>query len=227
MRKYITALMILILIMALIPIAANDSVFSDIFSKNGEQAVSRSIISSTKNSGYPLSENITFLDLSTEKNVSRSAKAVVYALVGAAVGEEFSENEIKALTIAYHTQLRFESDSDRLAIDTKDSQIFLSENSLKEKFGKNYTTFCSYCDNVFGSLILKDGKPMNLNILFLSNTPESNPEISLTAAPYNLLSKNYSTDMQCDSSDHLTASIAHLMSEQGNTYHEILNYYYS
>ncbi|MBQ4379376.1 MAG: hypothetical protein II821_09315 [Treponema sp.] len=306
MKKYLAVMTVLILMMALIPVAVSDSVFSGIFSPKNEQAVSTSIISSQKNSGYSITENVAFTDKSTGKTVSRSSKSVVYSLVGAAVGENFSENEVKALAVAYHTQICFESDSDRLSIDTKNPHVFLDENGLKKKFGKNYTPLCSYCDNVFGSLILENGKPMNLNITSFSAEPEENTEIRFTAAPYNSLSKDYSTVfqfgsdefygtlrtldstlstetnpqsavgeinflasgevetvnicgidfsgsdiseafglpygrftllyslgefqftvMQCDQSDFLTPNTAHFMSEQGNTYSEILNYCYA
>lgn len=307
MKKHLTVLTALITIMAIIPVAVNITCIESFFNLDSGQAVNvSSVISDTQNSEYTLPENITFTDKSSEKEVTRSTKSVIYSLVGAAVDENFNENEIKALAIAYHTQLCRENENETLCIDTSDSSFFLKENELKNKFGKDLTTLYSYCDNVYSSLIMQNSTPANLNILSLSSddstndsiSPKANPFCSLTsdyltvisfdedefcekiktinnnidtsispqqfigninyaangevesifiggvkikgsdiastfALPYKRFTLLYSlgeyqfTVMQCDVSESITPSIAHLMSEQGNTFDEILNYCYS
>lgn len=192
MKKYLTALISLILIMAFIPIAADKNFFKNILTGSSTETITNSIITASKDSNYNIPENVAFIDTSSNKEISRSAKSVLYSLVGAAVNEDFTENEVKALSVAFHTQLCRENDSHNLSIDTQNPDIFLNENSLKEKFGKNYTTLCSYCDNVYNSLILISDKPADLNIEYLKNETNTSTSAIYKASPYSSVSSDYS-----------------------------------
>lgn len=203
MKKKLTIILILALIMAFIPAASNFDCILSLFQSNfwgtaEDQAVSVSVISDTKDSGYTVSENVTFIDKQSGNETSRSAKSVIYSLVGAVAAEDFCEDEVKALAVAYHTQLCREALNGTLCIDTSDSTVYLSESDLKSKFGDGYTTFCSYCDNVYSSLILADGEPINLNLTAISSSNEKNSDILITANPYCSLSGDYMTEISFD-----------------------------
>lgn len=222
MKRFLSILILLALIMAAIPAAANFEKTAD-FLHRGATAVSTSTISSTSSFDYILPENLTFTD--TLGNVcTRSAKSLIYSVVGAKADETLSENEIKALAIAIHTQLCYENQNDTLMIDTKDKSVYLTESELKNKFDDNYTTFCSYCDNVYQKIIFQDNLPRNLNLSEFSTKGEENVENLPTANPYEAILSDKSVDTV--STNKLTPTAAKLMSQQGNTYEEILNYYY-
>ena len=191
-KKYFTALLILIFIMAVIPIAANKIFFKNFHSDKTATPHNNSFITIADNSNYQIPQNLTFTDTSSNKEISRSAKSIMYSLVGAAVDQDFTENEVKALAIAIHTQLCFENDSQTLAIDTQNPDVFLNDNSLKQKFGKDYTTLCSHCDNVYNALILNSNKPADLNIEYLKIKSSADTSAVYKAAPCNALSSDYS-----------------------------------
>lgn len=304
MKRKVSVFVTLIAVMAAIPAAVNFEIFSDFVTFSKNEAVNTSVIKTSSDSDFTLPQNIKFTDVSSGKEITRSAKSIIYSLVGAAVEESFSEDEVKSLAIAYHTQLC--CDSEHIQIDTKDKSLFLSEGELKTKFGDRYTSFCSYCDNVYNNLIISDNSPANLNISFSNGECSENNTICLKANPYNSLSEDYITElsfdkdyfysmlksinadidtstparqavgdiayndkgevesviicgskftgddlakafnlpykrfsllyaldefqftvMKCDISNNLTPVAAQKMAEQGNTYSEILNYYYS
>lgn len=304
MKRKAIIFTILITVMAVIPVAVNFSVFSDFFNFSVSEAVNTSVIQNIAESEFTMQDSLTFTDLSSGNEFTRSAKSIIYSLVGASVDENFSEDEVKSLAIAYHTQLCF--DGENIAVDTKDKSFFLSENELKTKFGDRYTSFCSYCDNVYKNLIICEKLPANLNISYSDGECTDNENISPKANPYNSLSEDYITElsfdkdtfcstlksinantdtstapqqaigdinyndngdvenivifgadfsgsditkafnlpykrftliyaldefqftvMKCDVSNALTPEAAKKMAEQGNTYSEILNYYYS
>lgn len=305
MKKYFKALLFLIIAMAIIPIAANNNSFKNIFLENHSKSTDNSFIVTSKDSRYNMPENLTFTNTSTGKQTSRSTKSLIYSLVGAAVDVDFLEDEVKALSIAFHTQLCHENDLQTLVIDTNDDNIFLSVNNLKSKFGNSYTTLCSYCDNVYSLLILASDKPADLKIEYLKAALETNDTVTYKAIPYTSLSNDYSVttafekdeffnalkklnpnidtnispqqavgkityydsgevdivnicgkdfsgsdiaaafslpyrrftliyslgkfrfnSLRCDVSNHLTPDAARFMALQGNTYEEILSYFY-
>ena len=205
MKKYFTALLSLILIMALIPIAVDGNFFENIFTVKNIQSENNSIIVTCENSSYDIPENLTFTDTATCKATSRSAKSIIYSLVGAAVNADFAENEVKSLAIAFHTQLCCENDSHTLSIDTQNPNIFLNNNNLKQKFGKNYTTLCSYCDNVYSALILNSNRPADLNINYLKKEVNANNTAVYKAAPYSSLSSDYSITVSVGKDDFFNA----------------------
>ena len=176
--------------MAFIPIAADQNFFKNILLDSSTKATTNSIITASKDSNYNIPENITFIDTSSNKEISRSAKSVLYSLVGAAVNKDFTENEVKALSVAFHTQMCRENDSHNLSVDTQSPDIFLNENSLKEKFGKDYTTLCSYCDNVYNSLVLISDKPADLNIEYLKNKTDTSTANVYKASPCSSVSSD-------------------------------------
>ena len=199
MKKYVTPLLTLILIMAVIPTAAHVNLLGTLLSHtNSTEAVNNSIVAASKDSRYNIPENLTFTDTGTGKETSRSAKAIIHSIVGAVVDKVFTENEVKALAVAIHTQLCHENDSHALMIDTKNSHIFLNESNLKDKFGENYTTLCSHCDNVYSELILISDKPADMNIEYLKNNPDPGDNVIYKAAPFNTLSGDYSVTVSVD-----------------------------
>jgi len=181
-----------------------------------------SLVTQADQSGYVLPENLTFSDVSTGKNISRSIKSLIYSLTGAAIDSDFTPDEVKALSIAIHTQLCRDNNDHSLKIDTSDSSIFLSPSDLDLKFGSNYTTMRSYCDNVYSKIIVISDEPAQLNLCFTSQRNETSDTALCTANPFSSLF-NGKTDL---STDRLTPEAAKLMSLQGNTYSEILNYCY-
>lgn len=196
MKKEIAFLGSLITVMAFIPVAVNSDCLTELFDFDIKQAVTASsIIINTQNGNYTPPKSIKFIDKSSDKEYERSTKSLIYSLVGAVVDENFSENEIKSLAIAYHTQLCNESENQTLYIDTADKSIFLQENELKNKFGNSYTTLCSYCDNVYSSIIIKDNSPANLNIPLLFGKEDNHAAISQKANPYASLTHDYSTTL--------------------------------
>lgn len=201
MRKRATILLSLIIIMAVIPIAANLDHFSfGIHSQQNENA-SVSVLSDISNQSYSPPENINFINKSDGKEISRSVKSLLRSLIGAVVDSDFLEHEVKSLTVAYHTQICFNNENKNLCIDTSNNNIYLSEQDLKSKFDAEFTTFCSYIDNVYNCLVITDGKPTNLNIsTFFSNNVE-NTNIPFTANPYNSLNSNYITLISYDTEE--------------------------
>lgn len=196
MKKQIAFLGCLIAFMAFIPVAVNSECLTELFDFNIKQAVTASsVIINTQNGDYTPPESIIFIDKSSDKEYERSTKSLIYSLVGAVVDENFCENEVKSLAIAYHTQLCNESENQTLYIDTTDKSIFLQENELKNKFGNSYTTLCSYCDNVYSSVIMKDNVPANLNIPLLCDNEDNNTTISPKANPYASLTHDYTTTL--------------------------------
>lgn len=216
MKKYIPVLTLIVIAMAAIPAAVNKNIFEGYLNRT-DLPVSANVVSGS--SDYTPPDEISFTDLSSGETVTRSAKSVMYSLVGAAADKDFTADEIKALSIAYHTQLCIESDNGTAAIDTKDSSIFLSESELKNKFGSSYTTLCSYCDNVYDTLLILDGKLCPSYALPIC-TEEYGNKVPV-ADPYDAL---YSIDSTGNTYG-ITPTAAKLMSQQGNTYEEILNYF--
>ena len=216
MKKYLPVLFLIITAMAFIPVIANHNIIS---ASNLSAAQSVSAVISSDS--YPLPDTFTFTDLSDGKTVSRSAKSVLYSLVGAVCDKDFTADEVKALCIACHTQLCIESDNGTLAIDTKDKDVYLSESELKNKFTNDYTALCSYCDNVYSSLITSNGTLTPANTFSFCSKPDTSK--TPVADPYDTL---YSPDFSGETIG-ITKSLAKLMSQQGLTYTEILNYCYN
>lgn len=198
MKKNLAILLALILIMAIIPVASNYEHFIGLITSYEEQTAAASVISDIKNSDYKIAENTSFTDKQSGEECSRSTKSLIYSLAGAAADEAFCEDEVKSLAVAYHTQICREGINGTLCIDTADPNIYLSESELKSKFGDSYTTFCSYCDNVYTRIILADGEPANLNLLEISSSQEKNAQIPITANPYCSLANDYITDIAFD-----------------------------
>ncbi len=288
MRRYIKIIIVLIVIMAAIPAAVNFKSFSVLQATQRESAT---IVTDTSETSYTLPENLTFSD--GENTVTRSAKSLIYSLVGAAVGTDFTQDEVKALAIVYHTALCKENDSGTLSIDTSDSSVYLSETELKEKFGDSLTTLRSYTDNVYSQLLITGGKLCGIQSATLTANPyitlagdystelafseeefcekiseiSANADISVNprqivgeftynddgtvesvviggveingsamAESFDLPSERFTLVYSLEEfqftaeyptvSAGLTPYAAHMMSEQGNTYEEILNYYY-
>lgn len=211
MKRKMAVMAALITVMAVIPLAANISLLKGMLARQTSQT-SAPIISQATSTDYSPPENFTFTDTSTGKTVKRSAKSVLYSLVGAAVGEDFLAEEVKALTVAYHTQLCFYENKGTLAIDTSDNDIYLSDENLKKKFGGSFTTLFSHADNVYDRLVMFDGEPKNLNLAQFSTNPIENVEISAAANPYNALTGDYLTEVRV-SSDDFVKKIASLNSE--------------
>lgn len=225
MKKRVTILLSLIIIMAVIPIAANLDHFSfGIHSERNENA-SISVLSDISNQSYCPPENISFINKSDGKEISRSVKSLLRSLIGAVVDSNFLEHEVKALTVAYHTQLCFNSEKNNICINTSDNSIYLSEQDLKNKFDTEFTTFCSYIDNVYNCLVLTEGKPTNLNISTFFSSDVENTNIPFTANPYNSLNSDYITLVSYDTEEftdkiHLLKKEADI-SEAKNTVGEI------
>ncbi len=289
MKKYVKIAVILAVIMAAIPAAVNLKSF--VVPNITEQSENTSIVTDASNESYDLPENLTFLD--GESTVTRSAKSLIYSLVGAAVGTDFTADEVKSLTIVYHTYLCRENDNGTLSIDTSDSGVYLNESALKEKFGDSLTTLRSYSDNVYTELIMADGELCDIQSAELTANPyitlagdysttltfseedfcekisEISTEADISENPRQIIGGfSYNDDGTVNSvviggaeisgdsiaqsfglpstkftlvysleefqfttayptvSAGLTAYAAHMMAEQGNTYEEIVNYYY-
>ena len=222
MKKYAAAVLLLMLIMAAIPIAVNINSIIAMLQSTSQKTPSSSIIVTDKNSRYTIPSNLTFTDVPTNRQNTRSAKALIYSLVGAAAQEDFAENEVKSIAIAYHTQLCRENDRNSLAIDTSDSSIFLNEKALQNKFEKSYTTLRSYCDSVYNELILISDEPADLRLTQFGDITKDTANSQYNANPYAALSSG-NTQATAIS---LTPDIARLMAAQGNTYSEILTYCY-
>ena len=218
MKKYIPVLTLLIIAMADIPAVVNKDIFSQYTSQKAQPASANVVFGS---SDYAVPDDIVFTDLSSGDTVTRSAKSVIYSLVGAAADNDFTADEIKALSIAYHTQLCIESSDGTAAIDTKNGSIFLSESELRNKFGSSYTTLCSYCDNVYDVLLISDGSLCATYTLPICTSDGG--EAAPVADPYDLM---YSPDSAGDTCG-ITPMLAKMMSQQGNSYSEILNYCYA
>lgn len=191
MKKRLLILICLAVFMAIIPVAANIDYFAWVFHKETDEYVNASVISDISSAEYAPPENVTFTDKSDGEDATRSVKSLLRSLIGAVVEGDFEEHEVKALTVAYHTQICFNNDNDCLAIDTSDSTVCLSESELKSKFGSNLTTLCSHIDNVYNCLIMSDGQPSNLNISTLSDNYVENSAVMRTANPYSSLGSNY------------------------------------
>ncbi len=200
MKKVISAILVPAVIMAAIPAAANIHLFSQSDFPHTPKKTEAEKISASFSS-FELPENITYLDLSSGKTVTRSSQSTVRSLTGAVSSEDFLEDEIKALAAAFQTQMLFECNSDKLAINTHDPEVFLDENALKNKFGKNYTTFRAYCGSVSGIIITENGKPMNLNITALTDSPTKNSALLPKAVPFNALSPNHTTEISFTKED--------------------------
>lgn len=201
MKKKLIILLCLALFMAVIPVASNIDYFTFKFNTAANEYVDASVISDLSYVEYTLPENVTFINISDGKEITRSVKSVLRSLIGAAVDSDFEEHEVKALTVAYHTQICFNSEKNCLAIDTGNSLAYLNENNLKEKFGNNLTTLYSHIDNVYTRLIMSDGKPVNLNISALFDNYTENPDIMQTANPYNSLNSDYITLVEFSGKD--------------------------
>lgn len=215
LKKYLPVLSIVMTAMAAIPAVLNHDVFT--YCSAAAQPVAAEISSRE----YPLPDSVTFTDISDGQSVTRSTKSVIYSLVGAVCEKDFIPDEVKALCIAIHTQLCIENESGTLAIDTKDKSIYLSDSELKNKFSSDYTALCSYCDNVYSTLLLSDGRPVPIFTLpFCSTKERTSPPI---ADPYDTL---FSADSAGESNG-ITPVLARMMSQQGLTYNEILNYCYN
>ncbi len=217
MKKYLPVLFLIITAMAFIPVLANHDIFSA-YTLSAATPVSAAISSDS----YPIPDTLTFTDLSDGKTVSRSAKSVLYSLVGAACDNDFTADQVKSLCIAFHTQLCIENENGTLAINTKDKSVYLSESELKNKFSSDYTALCSYCDNVYTALLTSaDGSLSPANTLSFCSKPNNTK--TLVADPYDTL---YSPDFAGETAG-ITPVLAKLMSQQGLTYTEILNYCYN
>ncbi len=209
-KKFFSVIMALILIMGLIPTVSSKNILSALLAQNSRQVLSESVINADfKN--YKLPENLKFTDISSQKSTSRSAKSLIYSIIGALVPVDFTENEVKALAIAVHTQLCHDNDYDLLSIDTQNSLSFLNEKALKQKFGNNCTTLCSYCDNVYECIIFKNGSPADLKLRFDGQEPSHTNRL-IKANPYSSLSSDYSVDTAFDK-DVFFAKLKELNSE--------------
>ncbi len=208
MKNTSKAILSLILIMALAP--------ASITLKKAPADISPTEIQKNSKSISP--ETLTFLDSGSGRQITRSTKSLVYSLTGAAIDDNFTPDEVKALSIAFHTQLCHDNSVHSLTIDTADSTVFLSHEALSSKFGNNYTTMRSFCDNVYDTLILQSDKPAQLNLRFTSSPRETTDSPFSAANPFSSL---FNGNIHF-SSDCLTPEAAKLMSLQGNTYSEIL-----
>ena len=196
MKNHLFVLTFLLIIMGSIPLAANKEIVLELC---GGKETTKPVFADTVTSDkYSLPDNITFTDTASGTSYTRSAKSLIYSLTGAALDTDFYEQEGKAAAVICHTYLCCEYEKGTLAINTKNSALFLDENALKDKFGGNYTELRSYCDNVYDIILLQNGKPFGFT--------ENNI--------YSLSSSAYGTDN----------SLAHIMAMQGNTYQEILFY---
>ena len=213
MKKFLPILSFIMAAMAAIPVLSNYNIFSQYF-HSSIQPASAVIISRN----YPIPDTISFTDISDGKTVTRSAKSVLYSLVGAVCEKDFTADEVKALCIAIHTQLCIENERGTLSINTKDKNVFLSDSELKNKFSAEHTALCSYCDNVYSTLILYDGKPVPVYTLPFCTSKES--PCTPIANPYDALYDPYFSG----ESYGITPTLAKLMAQQGLSYSEILNY---
>lgn len=196
MKGKITLMIVFISLMAAVPIFANaGTIIADITSK--EETVQTSLVLDTTEGEYTLENNIEFTDTSINSTVKLSSKQLLYSLVGAVVSDDFSENEVKALTVVYHTQICTGSAGNSLTINTSDTSQYLSENNLKEKFGSKLTTLRSYIDNVYNEIIIRDNVPLDMNIPNLNNIDNTN-DSPLVADPYSTLSSDYITEITFD-----------------------------
>lgn len=214
MKKYFKTFLSLIIIMALAPavITLRTAGIPDNFSA----AEQKSFIAETAGLSFISPDSLTFFDISSGKRKSLSTKSLIYSLTGALIDNDFTPDEVKALSIAVHTQLCRDNINQDLAIDTADSAVFLSHEELASKFGNSYTTMRSFCDNVYDKLIIVSDEPAQLNLRFSSI--RSDTYRTLHADPFSAMSNgniHFSTDC-------LTPNKAKLMSLQGNTYSEIL-----
>lgn len=201
MKKKLIVLLCLALFMAAIPVASNIYYFTFKCNTAANEYVDASVISDLSSVEYTPPENVTFINISDGKEITRSVKSVLRSLIGAAVDSDFEEHEVKALTVAYHTQICFNNEKNCLAIDTDNDLDYLTENKLKEKFGNNLTTLYSHIDNVYTRLIMSNGKPVNLNISALFDNYTENSEIIQTANPYNSLRGDYITLIEFSGDD--------------------------
>lgn len=192
MKKIFIILISLISVMAVIPVAVNIDYLS-VIKPEKEDSKAAVTVSSQIISNYRVPQNITYTDISINKEKNMSFKSFLRSVIGAAVEGDFLAEEIKSLTVAYQTQLCYNADSSGIRLDVTDKNVFLTEAELKEKFGGNLTTLYSYIENVSGIIITSGGKPCNLNISTFSDTNEENPAIPLTASPYNAVNNNYIT----------------------------------
>ncbi len=203
-------------IMGAIPTLANRSIFPF-----GTKVSSLPVSAAIQTDSIGMPDVLTFTDTSDGKSVTRSAKSVLYSLVGAVCEKDFTPDEVKALCIAYHTQLCIENDRGTLSIDTKDKNVFLTDSELKNKLSSSYTALCSYCDNVYSTLLLSDGKPVQTYTLpFCSEQERSSTPI---ADPYDIM---FSPDSSGETNG-ITPVLARMMAQQGLSYTEILNYCYN
>ena len=216
MKKYLPFLSVIMAAMALIPALANHGIFP-----SDNTSAAEPVMAEITSQSYPMPDVLTFTDTSDGKSVTRSVKSVICSLVGAVCDKDFTPDEVKSLCIAVHTQLLIENENGTAKINTKDKSVFLGDSELKNKFSNSYTALCSYCDNVYETLLMSDGKLVQTYTLpFCSEKKRQAPPI---ANPYDTL---FSADCTGES-DGITPGLAKEMSRQGMTYNEILNYCYN